>query len=618
MIHRSPASGSPRAIAAFGPPILSVATILGFAPRWALAEDAAAATQTVVVTAARVEQSLPDALPSTRVITREEIVESQALDLASVLRSLTSVDVAQTGPMGSQTSVFLRGADSRQTLLLVDGVPINRADFGLGSFQNLPLDQIERIEIVRGNVSSLYGSQAVGGVIQIFTRRATSPEASVSVAQRGTWSAAAAAGAHWGEGAQSTQLNASLSARGTEGYTARTVESGGNPDRDGASQQGLNLRLAQDWAAGQRTTLSLLSSRTRSDYDGFTPGLNDVLTTRLDVAGLSSRHTLAPALEFGLDIGSSNEHFDDPTGSAVSGRDRSQQGGVQLQWKGAPGQSLQAGVERKSERFSDSNTPDKKRDTDVVRLGWTAKNTAGLEWQADVRSDHSSDYGQATTGMLAVAYAFASQWKVSAQAGTAFNAPTFIDQEFASGPLMPERSRNAELALQWSRGGQLVRAALFAQRQTDRIEFDPVTFATANVARARNEGLELIAQLDAGPGRLSGELTLQDPRDADTGEPLKRRARQSLALNYRVTRGAWQWGAALRHTGERLDTDPITFSNAMNPPRTTLDLTTQWQINPVWTLGAKLENAGDASAPEVLGYTPPPRSFGVQLIARMP
>jgi vitamin B12 transporter len=164
----------PRRFGARARLVASVALWTGVAG--ALAQpEAAPSLPTVVITASRSEQSLPDALPSTRVITRRDIEQSPAPDLPSLLRTLTSADVAQTGPLGSQTSVFLRGADSRQTLVLIDGTPFSRADFGTASWQHLPLDQIERIEIVRGNLSSLYGAQAVGGVVQIVTRRASAP-----------------------------------------------------------------------------------------------------------------------------------------------------------------------------------------------------------------------------------------------------------------------------------------------------------------------------------------------------------------------------------------------------------------------------------------------------------
>src|SRR6185503_6653323 len=129
-----------------------------------------APVQEVVVTAARVAQKLPDTLPSTTVINRADIEAAPATDLPGLLSGLTRLSVAQAGPFASQTSVFMRGANSGQVLVLVDGVPVTRADAGSSPWELLPLGQIDHIEIVRGNMSSLYGSDAVGGVIQIFTK----------------------------------------------------------------------------------------------------------------------------------------------------------------------------------------------------------------------------------------------------------------------------------------------------------------------------------------------------------------------------------------------------------------------------------------------------------------
>jgi vitamin B12 transporter len=128
---------------------LRAALVLCCACSFASAQSASSTDTTIVVTAARIEQALADALPSTRVITRAEIEATPSADVAALLRATTSIDVAQSGPLGAQTSLFLRGADSRQVLLLVDGVPFARADTGSSSWQYLPLEQIERIEIVR-------------------------------------------------------------------------------------------------------------------------------------------------------------------------------------------------------------------------------------------------------------------------------------------------------------------------------------------------------------------------------------------------------------------------------------------------------------------------------------
>ena len=580
-------------------------------------------TARIVITAARVEQALADALPSTRVINRQEIEAAQAADLPALLRMLTSIDVGQTGPMGSQASLFLRGGDSRQTLVLVDGVPLQRADFGTASWQHLMPEQIERIEIVRGNLSALHGAQAVGGVVHIVTRGPSAPQVDLALGSRGTQGASFAGGAAMGDPSTPTRLSASLGWRRTDGFSARdaAVDPTANPDRDGARQVGGSARVDQNWAAGHRTELALLATRTRSGYDGFAPGLDDVLTTQVQAAGLKSRHAVAPGLQLVAELGQSSERFDDPTGFAVSGRNRIRLGGLQLGWSVAPGHDLQLGAETRRERFVDSGTPARTRITDSLRMAWLGRPAAGWQTQMALRSDDSSDFGRATTGLVALAWQWQPSLKLSAQWATGFSAPSFLDQQFAApGVLLrPERSRQGELALQWSERGRSLRAAAFVQRQRDRVAFDPVTFEAGNIARASNRGLELMLQtpvpFDA-DGVLTSDVTLQDPRDRDTGLRLKRRARASAALNY-VTRFAqWHSVAALRHTGKRLDTDPLTFGNADNPSRTTLDLSLSREIVPGWRLGVKVDNATGSDTPEVLGYTAPPRSVMMSLQGR--
>lgn len=602
----------------------ALAALASLAAAWSAAHaqpDTPAAR--VTITAARVEQALADALPSTRVITRQEIEAAQAADLPALLRMLTSIDVGQTGPMGSQASLFLRGADSRQTLVLVDGVPLQRADFGTPSWQHLLPEQIERIEIVRGNLSAVHGAQAVGGVVHIVTRRAAAPQVELALGSRGTQQASFAGGARLGDTATPTRLSASLAWRRTDGFSARNpaVDPSANPDRDAARQSGGSARIDQTWAAGQHTEIGLLSTRTRSAYDGFTPGLDDVLTTQVQAAGLKSRHTLAPGWQLVAELGQTTERFDDPTGFAVSGRNRVRAGGLQLGWIVAEGHTLLAGAETRRERFSDSGTPVQQRSTDSLRLAWLGRLAGNWQTQVAVRSDDSSDFGRATTGLLALAWQWQPSLKLSAQWATGFSAPSFLDQQFAAPgvQLRPERSRHGELALQWAERGRLLRAAAFVQRQRDRVAFDPVTFEAGNIARASNRGLELMLQIPVPfdvDGVLTSDLTLQDPRDRDTGLRLKRRARASVALNYSTRVVGWQVGAAVRHTGQRLDTDPVTFGDADNPARTTIDLSLSRELVPGWRLGLKLDNATGTDSPEVLGYTAPPRSVMVSLQSR--
>lgn len=579
-------------------------------------------SQTIVVTAARADQTLPDALPSTRVIARAEIEAAQSVDLPALLRQLTSIDVAQSGPLGSQASLFLRGADSRQVLVLVDGVPFARADFGTASWQSLPLAQIERVEIVRGNHSALYGAQAIGGVVQIITRRATAPQFTVGTGTQGTRMASVAAGTDFGAGATATRLSVAISTRRSDGFSARDAaqDPGANPDRDAARQSGASAHLEQGWGAGHRTRLALSSSRTTSAYDGFVPGLDDVLTTRVNTLALTSRHALAHDWSLDAEVGQTRERFDDPTGFTTQGESRVRNLGLTLGWQVMPGQSLQLGAESRRDRYSEPSAPAQTRSIDSLRLGWQGRFGAAWQLQAHARSDRSSAFGSASTGLLALGYELAAGWKASLQLSSAFSAPSFLDELYADpgAPLRPERSRQAEAALQWRSGVASVRAALFVQRQRDRIGFDPVSFTSVNIDRARNRGLEVMVQLPLGSiGSFNGELTLQDPRDIGNDTPLKRRAKRSLALGWQGDGAGWSWRAGLRHTGPRLDTDPQTFGNADNPARTTIGLGLARQLAAGWRIALAVDNATGSRRPEVMGYTAPPRSALLSLQATL-
>jgi vitamin B12 transporter len=580
--------------------------------------EGASQQQTIVVTAARAEQPLPDALPSTRVISRTEIDAAQSNDLPALLRQLTSIDVAQTGPLGSQTSLFLRGADSRQVLVLIDGVPFARADFGTASWQYLPLDQIERIEIVRGNHSALYGAAAVGGVVHVITRRADTPQASVGLGTQGTRLASASGGTRFGAGETGTRLAASLSWRRTDGFSARdpAQDAGANPDRDGARQTGASARLEQGWAQGHRTQLALSASRTKSDYDGFTPDVADRLSTRVNTLALTTKHALGAGLTLDAEAGQTSERFEDPTGFTPEADNRVRNAAATLGWSATADHDLQLGAESRRDRYKEPGSAARTRTTDAVRLGWQGRFGAAWQVQAHARHDRSGVFGSATTGLAALAYTFAPGWKASVQASSGFSPPSFLDQAFAApgAEPRPERSRQAEAALQWREGAASLRAALFVQRQRDRIDYDDTAGGYVNVARAKNRGLELMAQWPLVVGTLSGELTLQDPRNADTDVALPRRSKTAAALVWSGALDGWEPRVSVRHVGSRRDS---AFSDDILPRRTTLALALAREVAPGWRLALAVDNATDSDKPEAAGYTAPPRSALLTLQATL-
>jgi vitamin B12 transporter len=216
-----------------------------------------------------------------------------------------------------------------------------------------------------------------------------------------------------------------------------------------------------------------------------------------------------------------------------------------------------------------------------------------------------------------------SPLRLSAQWGTSFSAPSFFNQRFAVAgtTLRPERSHNAELAVQLQGDPGSVRLAWFRQRQTDRIAGDGQLHldnkSLVNIAHAGNNGIELLGDARLGHTTISGEATWQNPRNLDTGKVLQRRARQTQSLSLQQGLGSWDAGATVRHNSQRADFDPVTFGVGIAPARTNLALTAGYRISPAWRLAAKVDNATNNRDPEVLGYNPAPRSVGVSLSGKL-
>ncbi len=576
--------------------------------------------QVVVVTAARVEQKLPDTLPSTTVITRQDIEVSPVTDLPDLLRTFTSFSVAQTGPLGSQTSVFVRGSNSNQVLVLIDGAPLSRADFGSAPWELVPLDQIDHVEIVRGNLSSLYGASAVGGVVQIFTKHGAGASVALSGGSYGTFNTSASIGHRYGDAATPLDVSASISGQTTDGYSARDAKAdpSANPDRDPAYQSGATVSVGKTWVPGQRTEFSFMHSSTHSDYDGFTAHVEqDTLTTELDEFSLRSHHQLAPTVKLDLSAGETLEHFSDPTEadgafgpSSTYGSGRTRLLGAQLGWQLLPDHNVQFQFEDRNERFGEQLDPQHDRQTKSERLGYVGSFLDAVDVQANIRHDDADDYGTANTGLLALGWRISPSWKVVGQFSNAFSAPSFSDLEFAKSPdaLKAERARDLEFGVHWSAAGWLARATWFSQHQRDLIGFD-ANFNTVNIDKAHNRGVELAVDGDLrGYGKVGLDATFQDPRNDADGSELTRRARTIVTADYRVPVFGWETGAYLRYNGKRADVDPVTFATVNASSRTTLGLSTQHALSPNWSIGAKMDNVTNAHAPEVLGYTAPKRT----------
>jgi vitamin B12 transporter len=255
----------------------------------------------VVVTASRTEQRIRDAIPHTTVLTRKDIRDSQAADLPTLLRREAGVEVSQSGGLGGNASLFTRGGRSAQTLVLIDGVRVEDAGFGTTAIQHLMLDDIDRIEIARGNVSSLYGSGAIGGVVQVFTRRgsgAPAPYGEAMAGSRDTTKLLAGYGGQLGEMSGSTRFNVSVLRLDTRGFSAIDPRLAplANPDDDGYRNESVSASLAQRLGANHEIGVRVLRTRAKIDYDDSFTGPTSVQTADQDL-GMTQLYWDAQLLE---------------------------------------------------------------------------------------------------------------------------------------------------------------------------------------------------------------------------------------------------------------------------------------------------------------------------------
>jgi vitamin B12 transporter len=568
--------------------------------------------QSVVVTASRTEQRVQDAFAATTLITREDIDEAQTPDLPTLLRRVPGVEITQNGGMGGVASVFIRGGEARHTLVLIDGVPINNLNFSLAALEHIPLSNVDRIEIVRGNVSSLYGSAALGGVIQIFTRRPTATPQATLTAQggsRGLFEASASGGVKLASG---TGLSATVDTLRDGGIDAirQSEIPGTDPDRDGYRRRSASAAITQD-IGEHRIGLKLRDSRGTVEYDSEfgPPTQRDASHFVEQGAALDGTFRLSQALKLDAAITRSTDKLDASVTAFPFFIDSESTGEqLGLEWRPAEGHTLTAGLEHQRQHVtSDTVYTSDSRDVDSARIGYVFRR-GPHELQLNARRDRYSDFGSADTWLAAYGYDITEALRASVSASTGFNAPTFNDlyYPFGGNPLLkPERVRSYEAALRYAARGQEVRLTLFENRYRDLIANDAF-FNRVNVGHARNTGVEVsYAGKLLGYG-LQASLTSQDPKDVDTGMRLLRRAR--VLGNFAVSRdaGPWQWGGNLRFSGDRADR-----AGQVVAGYGVLDLTASYTVSPQVKVFGRVENALDRDYETAYGYRQPGRGVFV-------
>ena len=581
--------------AAFG-----IGIALSFVPLLACAEitqeGVATALDPIVVTAGRGPQRLTDLTADVTVIGREEIARAGAQSLAEILQRQPGIQISMNGGAGATSAVFLRGVNGNQTLVLIDGLRVGSATAGAAALEAIPLDLIDHIEILRGPASSLYGADAIGGVIQVFTRRGSGAPAFNGSASYGTYGTSqATAGVGGAQGGWRYAIQGGY--QGSRGFNAinNPADVSYNPDRDGYDRGNASANLSYRFSADHEVSAQYYYSRLSNRFDA-TANYDDKTTTTVESFALASIDRLATFWISRLNIGQGSDDSVSQSGFGNSGF-RTRQN--QLTWQNdlvLPVGTLSLAYVGLDERIStDPAFPVTSRRTNSA-VGVYQVRADPHTLQLNVRYDDNSQYGGRTTGALGYAYAIGAGWRALMNIGSAFKAPTFNDLFYpgvANPNLSPETAQNADVALEYASETMVARATAYRNRVKNLIVFGcdaDFNCVPNNVAQATLTGLTLQAQGDWRTVAFKGSLDLLRPEDDATGKQWPRHARQFGSASAQLPWEAWQFGAELVAASARYD-------DAANTRRmggyALVNLTASYALSKQWSLTLRADNVLD-------------------------
>ena len=566
----------------------------------------------IVVTATRTAQSLEQTLASVTIITRDQLEKRQVLTVPEALNGVAGLQFRSNGGIGKSTSLSMRGTESGHLLVLIDGVKMGSATLGTAAFQHLPIEQIERIEVVRGPRASLYGSEAIGGVIQIFTRDGSSGKHLGVAISKGSHNYTSTS-VSYSDRIGKTWFSINGEYLDTDGINVCdggcfTVE----PDHDGYDRQSGSLRVGHQFSNSLKVEFQAIQAGGKSQNDSTISNQSEYLQ---QVVGSKVSWNVTDDWLLSFNVGTSRDEGEDELdGVFVSVIDTKRlTRSVQSDYQISEQQSVTFGYDFQDDLITSTVAYAERSRRDEGVFGMYQLQLANWSLNASARRDSNEQFGSHNTGNIALGYFFESGISVSLSHGTAFKAPTFNElyfpaifvgfPAFGNPDLKPSESRSTELgfggsleSLDWS-------VNVYRTVIDDLIAFDFATFQAGNVATARIQGMELELQSELAGWDLQAQLTLLDPKNAGPGanhnNELARRSRRVLRLDADRQRQNWRYGATL-----------LARSNSYNDQANsdelggfvTVDLRTSYQFNPEWRLEGKINNLFDKHYRTVSGF----------------
>ncbi len=573
---------------------------------------------TIVVTPTRTPEKASAVISDISVIMAKDIAAAGQTTLAELLQAQPGVELKQSGGPGSQASVSIRGGNSGHTLVLIDGLRVGSATTGTTPLENISLGQVERIEILRGPASSVYGADAVAGVIQIFTKQGYgAPRPSVTV---GAGSHGLAQGqVSYGGEVDDTRFSLGAGYSRTKGgfSVARPGVYGYNPDKDGDINRNAHLNVDHAIDGRNHVGITAMGHRDYVDIDDGTA--KDVAHNQVNDLAVYWKSRVSANWASQLRAGLGQNHTESFSLGAPTSRFDTDQ--TQYLWQNDFALrigNLTASLEHNDQRVSATTAfTATSRTINAGQVGYLGQWGAHT-LQASLRNDDYNDFGGHTSGMAGYAYALNAAWRASASYGTSFKAPTFNDMYWptevyvspwgSSGykgnpDLKPEQGRNLELSLRYQQGLNQASLTAYRNRVRDLIVYVPASFPAfstmANVNRTTLEGVTLEGATELAGLRIHASMDWLQATDDATGHFLNYRARRHGTLDVSKVLDRWTLGATLVASGSR-------FADLANtsslPGYARLDVRAQYRVNPHWDVLMRVNNVLDADYQLVAGY----------------
>ncbi|MDN2482315.1 TonB-dependent vitamin B12 receptor [Vibrio agarivorans] len=584
--------------------------------------------ETMVVTANRFEQSSKSVLAEVEVVTREDFQRTQAKTIPDVLRRLTGIQVTQNGGRGQVASIFVRGTSSDQVLVLVDGVRFARAAKGAVDFNQIPLSYVQRIEYVRGARASLYGSEAIGGVINIITiARATEKSTTLS-AGLGSLDYQELSLASGVQTSENGQLNFALGYESDKGYNVKPQSGLNDGDRHGFET--LNGLVGYTHEVNSKLTLfgnvrayeNTYQYDSSSSFSGRQYMEAEKEDLSLTIGGTYQTERLRSELQASAQMQDSWD-YEHGTNKNTGRQDELEQ--QNIQWTNSfllnDTVQLSGGIDWRDESYVDKSANRKFSRSNSAIFGLAAITYGSATLEASARFDDNEEFGSQSTYNLGLGYSLIPELGFRASFGTAFKAPNLYQQydpSYGTPELKPEESEAIEVgfsgvvkAVYWSITG-------YDYKITNLIDYHPDTYKYINVdGETHIQGIELTAEFNTGFVEHQLSADYKNPEDKD-GKQLQRRAKELYKWNAKVPFGQFDWSISYQFVGKRPDVDYGTwpYSDVYLSSYSLVDTALNYYANENLTVSARVDNLTDESYETALGYPAAERAYYLNVMYR--